>query len=123
MGGVTDAPADGPPLARLFAIAYRQLIDGLHCHRRVTLRVARVELNAIAGLQGEVQSLLELVAERILRFANIVGRERVIASTDCGLGGRIHPQIAWAKLEALAQGAAALLVASGCPPGSPAKCA
>ena len=48
----------------------------------------------------------ELVAERILRFAELVGRERVIASTDCGLGGRIHPQIAWAKLEALAQGAA-----------------
>jgi 5-methyltetrahydropteroyltriglutamate--homocysteine methyltransferase len=48
----------------------------------------------------------ELVAERIMRFANIVGRERVLASTDCGLGGRIHPQIAWANLEALAQGAA-----------------
>ena len=48
----------------------------------------------------------ELVAERILRFANLVGRERVVASTDCGLGGRVHPQIAWAKLEALAQGAA-----------------
>jgi 5-methyltetrahydropteroyltriglutamate--homocysteine methyltransferase len=48
----------------------------------------------------------ELVAERILRFAKLVGRERVIASTDCGLGGRIHPQIAWAKLETLAQGAA-----------------
>ena len=47
----------------------------------------------------------ELVAERILRFANSVGRERVIASTDCGLGGRIHPQIGWAKLEALSQGA------------------
>ncbi|HEV2186818.1 MAG TPA: cobalamin-independent methionine synthase II family protein [Stellaceae bacterium] len=48
----------------------------------------------------------ELVADRIQRFANLVGRERVIASTDCGLGGRIHPQIAWAKLETLAQGAA-----------------
>jgi 5-methyltetrahydropteroyltriglutamate--homocysteine methyltransferase len=48
----------------------------------------------------------EVVADRILRFANLVGRERVIASTDCGLGGRIHPQIAWAKLETLAQGAA-----------------
>ena len=47
----------------------------------------------------------ELVAERITRFANLVGKERVIASTDCGLGGRVHPQIAWAKLEALAQGA------------------
>jgi 5-methyltetrahydropteroyltriglutamate--homocysteine methyltransferase len=48
----------------------------------------------------------ELVAERIARFANAVGKERVIASTDCGLGGRVHSQIAWAKLEALAQGAA-----------------
>src|SRR2546422_965965 len=48
----------------------------------------------------------ELVAERITKFANAVGKERVIASTDCGLGGRVHPQIAWAKLEALAQGAA-----------------
>ncbi len=48
----------------------------------------------------------ELVAERIVRFANEVGRERVIASTDCGLGGRVHADIAWAKLEALAQGAA-----------------
>jgi len=48
----------------------------------------------------------ELVAERILRFTNLVGRERVMASTDCGLGGRIHPDIAWAKLDALVQGAA-----------------
>ena len=48
----------------------------------------------------------ELVADRIERFAGLVGRERVIASTDCGLGGRVHPQIAWAKLEALAHGAA-----------------
>jgi 5-methyltetrahydropteroyltriglutamate--homocysteine methyltransferase len=48
----------------------------------------------------------ELVAERIARFASVVGRERVIASTDCGLGGRVHPQIAWAKLESLVEGAA-----------------
>ena len=48
----------------------------------------------------------ELIAERILRFANLVGRERVVASTDCGLGGRVHPQLAWAKLEALVEGAA-----------------
>ena len=47
----------------------------------------------------------ELVADRIVRFAERVGPENVIASTDCGLGGRVHPQIAWAKLESLAQGA------------------
>ena len=48
----------------------------------------------------------ELVADRITRLARLVGPERVIAGTDCGLGGRIHPDIAWAKLETLAQGAA-----------------
>jgi 5-methyltetrahydropteroyltriglutamate--homocysteine methyltransferase len=47
----------------------------------------------------------ELVADRIVQFAKLVGRERVIASTDCGLGGRVNPQIAWAKLEALVEGA------------------
>jgi 5-methyltetrahydropteroyltriglutamate--homocysteine methyltransferase len=47
----------------------------------------------------------ELVADRIVRFAGLVGRENVIASTDCGLGGRVHPDIAWAKLETLARGA------------------
>jgi 5-methyltetrahydropteroyltriglutamate--homocysteine methyltransferase len=46
------------------------------------------------------------VAERIGRFTSLVGRERVIASTDCGLGGRVYSDIAWAKLETLAQGAA-----------------
>ena len=47
----------------------------------------------------------ELVADRILTFARVVGRENVIAGTDCGFGGRIHPQLAWAKLEALVAGA------------------
>jgi 5-methyltetrahydropteroyltriglutamate--homocysteine methyltransferase len=48
----------------------------------------------------------ELVSQRVQRFAKLVGRENVVASTDCGLGLRCHPQIAWAKLEALAAGAA-----------------
>jgi 5-methyltetrahydropteroyltriglutamate--homocysteine methyltransferase len=48
----------------------------------------------------------QLVCERILRFASLVGPENVIASTDCGFGGRTHPQIAWAKLKALCDGAA-----------------
>ena len=47
----------------------------------------------------------ELVAERIERFASAVGRENVIAGTDCGLGGRVHAEIAWAKLGALVEGA------------------
>ncbi|HUQ51126.1 MAG TPA: cobalamin-independent methionine synthase II family protein [Gammaproteobacteria bacterium] len=48
----------------------------------------------------------ELVSQRIQRFAKLVGRDNVVASTDCGLGLRCHPQIAWAKLAALSQGAA-----------------
>lgn len=47
----------------------------------------------------------ELVAQRIRRFAKRVGRENVISGADCGFGGRTHPQIAWAKLEALVEGA------------------
>jgi 5-methyltetrahydropteroyltriglutamate--homocysteine methyltransferase len=47
----------------------------------------------------------ELVADRILAYANAVGRENVIAGTDCGLGGRVHPEIAWSKLKALEEGA------------------
>jgi len=52
----------------------------------------------------------ELVAERIVRVARLLGRERVIAGTDCGFAQgpfyrRVHPSIMWAKLEALAEGA------------------
>ena len=48
----------------------------------------------------------ELVSQRIQRFAKLVGRENVMAGADCGFGGRSHPQIAWAKLKALTEGAA-----------------
>ena len=52
----------------------------------------------------------ELVAERIVRIARLVGREKVLAGTDCGFAQgpfhrRVHPSIMWAKLEALAAGA------------------
>ncbi len=52
----------------------------------------------------------ELVAQRIARFAGVLGRERVIAGTDCGFGtsgagDEVHPEVAWAKLAALVEGA------------------
>jgi 5-methyltetrahydropteroyltriglutamate--homocysteine methyltransferase len=62
----------------------------------------------IPGVVSHATNLVEppeLVAERIVKYAEIVGRERVIAGTDCGLGGRVHEEIAWAKLRALADGA------------------
>jgi 5-methyltetrahydropteroyltriglutamate--homocysteine methyltransferase len=62
----------------------------------------------IPGIVSHVSNTVEhpeLVAWRIKLFADVVGRENVIAGTDCGLGGRVHPQIAWAKLRALVEGA------------------
>jgi 5-methyltetrahydropteroyltriglutamate--homocysteine methyltransferase len=52
----------------------------------------------------------ELVAERILRYAEVIDRERLIAGTDCGFGtsgagDEVHPEVAWAKLRALVEGA------------------
>jgi 5-methyltetrahydropteroyltriglutamate--homocysteine methyltransferase len=52
----------------------------------------------------------ELVAERIVRFAKVAGRENVIAGSDCGFGtfvglALVEPEIAWAKLGSLAEGA------------------
>ena len=52
----------------------------------------------------------ELIADRICNLARIVGRENVIAGTDCGFGtfagfGAVHPAICWAKMRTLAEGA------------------
>jgi 5-methyltetrahydropteroyltriglutamate--homocysteine methyltransferase len=47
-----------------------------------------------------------LVARRLVDFAAIVGRENVVAGADCGMGGRVHGEIGWAKLAALTEGAA-----------------
>jgi 5-methyltetrahydropteroyltriglutamate--homocysteine methyltransferase len=61
------------------------------------------------GVVGHATDIIEhpeLVAQRLLRFAKLVGAENVIAGTDCGLGNRVgHPEIVWAKLEDLSEGA------------------
>ena len=67
----------------------------------------------IPGVISHVTNVVEhpeLVAERLLRFASIVGRERVMAGSDCGFAQgpftrRVHPSIQWAKLRAQAEGA------------------
>lgn len=81
-----------------------------HEHEFTVWESTRVPSNKILapGVVSHATALIEhpeLIASRIRRFAQIVGRERVIASTDCGLGLRCHPQIAWAKLRALSEGA------------------
>jgi 5-methyltetrahydropteroyltriglutamate--homocysteine methyltransferase len=60
------------------------------------------------GVVSHATNLVEhprLVADRILRCAQIAGRENVVAGTDCGLGGRVHADLVWAKLATLVEGA------------------
>jgi 5-methyltetrahydropteroyltriglutamate--homocysteine methyltransferase len=71
----------------------------------VKLPDGMVILAGLVTLSTSVVERPELVADRIAGFAEAVGRENVVASADCGLGGRAHPQIAWAKLDTLVNGA------------------
>ena len=67
----------------------------------------------IPGVISHTTNLVEhpeLIAERIVRFADIVGRERVVAGTDCGFGtfagfGPVDPDVAYLKLQSLVEGA------------------
>ncbi len=72
----------------------------------VTLPEGKTLMPGVVGHASDVIEHPELVAQRLTRFAQLVGRDRVVAGTDCGLGSRVgHPEIAWAKLEALVEGA------------------
>ena len=74
--------------------------------QEVRIPDGKVVLPGVVGHASDFIEHPELVAESIERYARIFGRENVIASTDCGLGPRVgHPSIAWAKFEALAEGA------------------
>ncbi|MGP0071423.1 MAG: cobalamin-independent methionine synthase II family protein [Bryobacteraceae bacterium] len=74
--------------------------------RDVKLPAGKAVIPGVVTHKTNVLEHPEVVAERIVRYAGVVGRENVIAGTDCGMGGRIHPQVAWAKLRALSAGAA-----------------
>ncbi|MFD2499778.1 hypothetical protein ACFSTI_14290 [Rhizorhabdus histidinilytica] len=64
----------------------------------------------VPGVVGHMTDLVEhpeLVAERLVNFASLVGMENIQAGTDCGIGSRVgHEEIVWAKLSAMAEGAA-----------------
>ena len=63
----------------------------------------------IPGVVGHYSDFIEhpqAIADRLVQFAKLVGRENVIAGTDCGIGSRVgHPQVGWAKFQAMAEGA------------------
>ena len=64
----------------------------------------------IPGVVGHYSDFIEhpqAIADRLVRYAKIMGRENIIAGTDCGIGSRVgHPQVGWAKFQAMAEGAA-----------------
>jgi 5-methyltetrahydropteroyltriglutamate--homocysteine methyltransferase len=76
-----------------------------HVWQQVKLPANKMLLPGVVTHSTDLLEHPELVSERIQRFARMVGADRVIASTDCGFAGRTHPQIAWAKLRSLSQGA------------------
>ena len=72
----------------------------------VKLPEGKVHIPGVVGHATDFIEHPELVDERLKKYANLVGREQVIAGTDCGLGTRVgHPKIAWGKFQALAEGA------------------
>jgi 5-methyltetrahydropteroyltriglutamate--homocysteine methyltransferase len=87
-----------------------------HAHEWAVWREARIPDDKILapGVLDTTTNFIEhpeLVAERICRYAELVGPERVVAGTDCGFGtwagfGPIDPDICWAKLRSLSEGAA-----------------
>lgn len=89
-----------------------------HAHEWTVFRDRKAEIPddkiLVPGVIDSTTNFVEhprLVAERIGKFVDIVGRDRVIAGSDCGFGtfagfGAVDPDIAWAKLSALSEGAA-----------------
>jgi 5-methyltetrahydropteroyltriglutamate--homocysteine methyltransferase len=82
-----------------------------HLHEWALWKDVKLPENAklIPGVVGHHSDFIEhpdLVAERLVRYADLVGRDNVMGGTDCGLGTRVgHPTIAWAKFESLVEGA------------------
>jgi 5-methyltetrahydropteroyltriglutamate--homocysteine methyltransferase len=112
------------PIAEIIDVVYRARVGALlfeganprHAHEWKIFREHPLPNGKII-VPGVIDTLTnfvehpELVAERIERYAGIVGRENVIAGTDCGFSTRVrskprvHPTVAWAKLQSLAEGA------------------
>jgi 5-methyltetrahydropteroyltriglutamate--homocysteine methyltransferase len=112
------------PMERLLPVVLQAKPQGLlfeaanprHAHEWTVFKEVKIpdDKVLIPGLLATTTNYIEhplLVAERIERFAQIVGRERVMAGSDCGFGtfagfGPVEPDIAYLKLQSLAQGAA-----------------
>jgi 5-methyltetrahydropteroyltriglutamate--homocysteine methyltransferase len=70
----------------------------------------KILMPGVVGISSIVVEHPDLVAQRLIRYAKLVGRENVIACSDCGFGtvaehAEVHPTVAWAKIDALVEGA------------------
>jgi 5-methyltetrahydropteroyltriglutamate--homocysteine methyltransferase len=115
---MADAPLEAilPLVLRVRAGAYSiEAANVRHEHewrlwQSVTLPPGKILIPGVVTHHTTSVEHPRLVADRIVRFAGLVGRENVIAGTDCGFAQleayqRVHPQVMWAKLQALAEGA------------------
>ena len=74
--------------------------------QEVKLPDGKVLIPGVAGHYSDFIEHPQAIADRLVNFARLVGKENVIAGTDCGIGTRVgHPQVAWAKFQAMAEGA------------------
>ena len=112
------------PLEQLLPVVLKANVQGLlieganprHEHEWAVFREQRIpdDKIVIPGVISSTSNYIEhplLVAERICRYADVVGRERVMAGSDCGFGtfagfGPVDPDVAYLKLQSLAEGAA-----------------
>jgi 5-methyltetrahydropteroyltriglutamate--homocysteine methyltransferase len=92
--------------AYLFEAANVRHEHEYHLWEDVKLPAGKILVPGVVSHATNVLEHPELVAERLGRFVKRVGEENVMGGSDCGLGGRVHPQLAWAKLTVLAEGAA-----------------
>lgn len=107
---IIDLVLEGRPAALSFEAANPRHEHEWQVFEQVELPPGKLLIPGVVGVMSNYIDHPELIAQRILRFAELVGSERVIAGTDCGLGtfvglSLVPPEIAWAKLEALVEGA------------------
>ena len=115
---VADAPLDAivDLMLRVNAGAYSiEAANVRHEHEwrvweQVTLPPGKILIPGVVTHHTTTVEHPQVVADRLVRFAGLVGKDNVIAGTDCGFAQieglqRVHPQVMWAKLEALAAGA------------------
>jgi len=116
---IHDAPMSdiAPVLLKINANAYSfEAANSRHEHEyhvweNVKLPEGKILIPGVVTHASNIVEHPELIAERIIRFTNLVGRENVIAGTDCGFSSQatykpeVHPTVMWEKFRAMAEGA------------------